>query len=261
VPLPRSISSVRSLFGNLAQSSHYEVKFGGLPLELSTFLLTKGINPLFTGGDFGLLCFSASLPTSTFGVAEVSPFIGVREKIAHTRLYTNIGLEFYVDSNYNTLKLLEHWMDYISSGSASSPTSNDYFIRMQYPSSYKSNQTKIVKFDRDYNREIEYTFRGLFPVAISSIPISYGTSDVLKVAATFEYDRYICGKTTSISVFNNTSENRDPVSSPPAQNRVPMSPGSVPSGGVVFRPANLTPTEAIVRGELYTSLTGNQKAV
>jgi len=258
VPFPRSISSVKSLFGNLAQTSHYEVKFGGLSNDLSTFLLSKGITPFFTGGDFGLLCFSASLPTSSFATSEVSPYIGLREKIAHTRLYTNITLEFYVDSNYQTLKLLEHWMDYISSGSSANPVSNEYFIRMQYPSSYKSDQTKIVKFDRDYNREIEYTFRGLFPVSISSIPVSYGPSDTLKVAATFEYDRYICGKTTSISVYTGNSENKDPIIRTP---RVPMSPGQAGTSGVVFRPANMTPTEAIVKGELYTSLTGNQKAV
>jgi hypothetical protein len=40
-----------------------------------------------------------------------------------------------------------------------------------------------------------------------------------------------------------------------------MSAGQAGTSGVVFRPSNLTPTEAIVRGELYTSLIGDQKAV
>ena len=253
--LPRSISSVKTLFGNLAQSSHYEVQFGGLPLDLSNFLLTKGISSFFTGSDFGLLCFSASLPTSSFAITEVSPFIGLREKIAHTRIYSNITLEFYVDSNYNSLKLLEHWMDYISSGSVQNPISNDYFIRMQYPSTYKSDQTRIIKFDRDYRVELEYTFRGLFPTAISSIPVSYGASEILKVSATFEYDRYICGKTTSVSVFTSTDINNDSSGT----SRVPMSPQQAGTAGVAYRPSNLTPTEAIVQGELYTSLTGDQK--
>ena len=257
MPIPRSLSSVKSLFGNLAQTSHYEVQFGGLPSELSFFLLGKGITPFFTGGNFGLLCFSASLPTSSFATAEVSPYIGLKEKIAHTRVYGNITLEFYVDSSYNTLKLLEHWMDYIASGSSANQVSNDYFIRMQYPSTYKSDQTRIIKFDRDYNKEIEYTFRGLFPASISSIPISYGPSDILKVAATFEYDRYIAGKSLSLPIFQGISFNND--SSIPR--RVPMSPGQAGTSGVVFRPINLSPTEAIVKGELYTTLTGSQKAV
>lgn len=254
--LPRSISSVKYLFGNVAQTSHYQVQFGGLPSKLTGFLLGKGITPFFTGGDFGLLCFSALLPTSSFATTEVSPYIGLKEKVAHTRLYTNVTLEFYVDSDYKTLKLLEHWMDYISSGSSSNPISNDYFIRMQYPTEYKSDQTRIIKFDRDYRIEFEYNFRGLFPVALSSIPISYGASDVLKVAATFEYDRYIAGRSSSLSFYNGTSTNNNPTQRIP---RVPLSPGQAGTSGVVFRPANLTPTEAIVRGELYTTLNGSQK--
>lgn len=247
---------MKYLFGNVAQTSHYQVQFGGLPSKLSAFLGAKGITPFFTSGDFGLLCFSASLPTSSFATTEVSPYIGLKEKIAHTRLYTNITLEFYVDSDYKTLKLLEHWMDYISGGSFSNPLSNDYFIRMQYPVEYKSDQTKIIKFDRDYRVEFEYNFRGLFPVALSSIPISYGASDVLKVAATFEYDRYIAGRSSSLSFYNGTSTNNSPTQRIP---RVPLSPGQAGTSGVVFRPANLTPTEAIVQGELYTTLTGTQK--
>lgn len=253
---PLKMSSIKTLFGNVAQTSHYQVKFGGLPGNLSGFLGGKGISPIFSGGDFGLLCFSASLPTSSFAITESSPYIGLREKTAHTRLYGNITLEFYVDSDYKSLKLLEHWMDYISSGSGQNPTNNNYFIRMQYPSTYKSDQTKIIKFDRDYRVEFEYTFRGLFPVSISSIPIAYSSSDVLKVAATFEYDRYIAGKTSSFAVSTNIAFNNNPSINPP---RVPMSPGQAGTSGVVFRPINLTPTEAIVKGELYTTLNGSQK--
>ena len=80
----------------------------------------------------------------------------------------------------------------------------------------------------------------------------------MKVAATFEYDRYIAGRTTSISVYTGSSTNNDPIN---RVSRVPMSAGQSGTGGVVFRPSNLTPTEAIVKGELYTSLTGDQKAV
>jgi hypothetical protein len=85
-------------------------------------------------------------------------------------------LEFYVDKNYNALKFMESWMEFIASGSHNpidSPlppvkqNGDAYLYRMQYPEYYKSNETKITKFDRDYNREIEYTFRGLFPISNS----------------------------------------------------------------------------------------------
>ena len=172
----------------------------------------------------------------------------------------DIVMEFYVDSRYDTIKVLEHWMDFISSGSDNETNKirSDYYIRMQYPDDYKSTETKIIKFDRDYRREIEYTFKGMFPQSLTSIPVSYAGSDVLKVSATFEYDRYIAGKTTSLSLFRMENENKDPTNRPA---RIPMSAGQSGLSGVVYRPADLSPAEAIIQGELYTSLTGSQKAI
>jgi hypothetical protein len=121
---------------------------------------------------------------------------------------TPITLEFYVDKNYNALKFMESWMEFIASGSHNpvdsrlppvKQNSDAYLFRMQYPEYYKSNETKITKFDRDYNQEIEYTFRGLFPSAMASLPVSYSASNILTMAVTFQYDRYIAGKSNSLS--------------------------------------------------------------
>ena len=134
--------------------------------------------------------------------------MGATEYFAHTRQYTPITLEFYVDKNYNALKFMESWMEFIASGSHNpidsrlpsvKQNSDAYLFRMQYPEYYKSNETKITKFDRDYNREIEYTFRGLFPSAIASLGVSYSASNILTMAVTFQYDRYIAGKSSSLS--------------------------------------------------------------
>jgi hypothetical protein len=48
----------------------------------------------------------------------------------------------------------------------------------------------------------------MFPINLSSTPISYGTSDILKVNVSFEYERYIAGKSTSISEKSGASNNR-----------------------------------------------------
>ena len=212
MPIKRRISDFKPLFTNLAQTSHYEVRFGGLGSsggELMAYLFRKGISQRFIAEDAGLLCFSASLPTTSLATATISGnFMGVTEKFAHTRQYSAIGLEFYVDKNYNALKFMESWMEFIASGSHNpikSPlppvnqNGNAYIYRMQYPEYYKSNETKITKFDRDYNREIEYTFRGLFPSAIASLGVSYSASNILTMAVTFQYDRYIAGKSSSLS--------------------------------------------------------------
>ena len=259
---PRRISDIKPLFTNLAQTSHYEVKFGGLPGELISYLRTRGVSSRFIAEDAGLLCHNAVLPTTQLATVNVDGnYIGITETFAHRRIYQDISLEFYVDKNYNTLKFLEHWMEFIASGSSNPINGNNlpinsnvdrgYFIRMQYPEYYKSNKTRIIKFDRDYQREIEYTFIGLYPYNIASMPVSYGQSDVLKMQVTFKIDRYVIGKSYSVNFNRNEDGNKlpsQPQPQPVSQPRprlVPRSPGSIPSNGVELFPFDKTLAESL----------------
>lgn len=242
-----SISQIKPLITNLAQSSHYQVIFGGLPNELLQYLSIRGIDSSFIAENAGLLCSSASLPTSSLGTKLIDGnYTGIQENFATYRAYSDITLEFYVDSNYKSLIFLETWIEFISSGShnningvtaAVRQSVDGYFIRMQYPDYYKSNTTRIIKFDRDYKREIEYQFIGLFPYAISQIPVSYGASEVLKVSASFKYDRYIAGRALSINYFqgdvNNIQQNQtNTPARPTSPPLVPRSPGALGTPGV-----------------------------
>ena len=209
MPSIRRISDFKPLFTNLAQSSHFQVVFGGLPGPLLSHLAIRGVNPLFIANDAGLLCFSASLPGTSLATADITNnYTGVNERIAHRRIFTEIGLEFYVDNNYQNLKFIEHWMEFISSGSNANPSQDGYYFRMRYPKDYKSDMTKIIKFDRDYNVEIEYNFFGLFPLALNSVPVSYNGSDTLKMSAIFNYERYVCGRTLSLDFTRNSDNNK-----------------------------------------------------
>ena len=151
-----------------------------------------------------MLCNSALLPGSRLATADIiGNHVGVSEKMAHTRLFTQIQLEFYVDNEYKTLKFLEHWMEFIANGATSRDnrqSNKDYYFRMEYPDTYKCNETKIIKFDRDYKEELEYKFIGLFPIDLTSTPVKYEQSQVLKATATFSFDRYLMGKFDSFSV-------------------------------------------------------------
>ena len=209
MPTPKSISNFKPLITNLAQTSHYQVIFG-LPSSgtLSSYLSARGVNTTFVTESSGLLCSSASIPGSSLGTADINGnFMGVQEKMAHTRIFTQMQLEFYVDSDYRMMKFLEHWMEYIASGSGQNAASTGYYYRMQYPDDYKSNSTKIIKFDRDYAKEFEYNFIGLFPINMSSVPISYDSSEIMKVSVSFNYERYIPGKISSYSSVSGTSNN------------------------------------------------------
>ena len=148
---PRRISDIKPLFSNLAQTSHYQVIFGGLSPDLQSFLFSKGVDPLFIADSVGLLCSNASLPGSTHDTAQINGnYTGVIEKFAHTRIFTEIQLDFLVDKDYKVLKFLEYWIEFISSGSNADKSKAGYFFRMKYPypdkklrGGYKCDQTKI----------------------------------------------------------------------------------------------------------------------
>ena len=214
---PKKISDFKPILTNVAQTSHYQVFFDGLSPDLFTFLGQKNVDRRFITENSGLLCSAASIPGSALATSDIfGNFTGVQEKFAHTRVFSEMSLEFYVDKDYKMIKFFEHWMDYISSGSEKrritsfSKASPGYFYRMRYPrgnSGYKCDKTKIVKFNIDYKKEIEYTFIGMFPINLASTPVQYGNSDVLKVNCTFNYERYIAGESTNLSINRGRSEN------------------------------------------------------
>ena len=203
---------------NVAQTSQFLVKFSLPSSSLRSFLRRKGVNDRFIVDDIGLLCSDAVLPGSALASVDTrGDYQGVIERFAHTRNFTQINLDFYVDNEYRSMKFLEHWMEYIT-GAVDDPAKDTYHYRLHYPSEYKSNETRIVKFERDYNRFLEYRFIGLFPLALNSTRVSYNNSQVLKASASFSFDRYICGESTSLArdlkrafneIFNRGNVERD----------------------------------------------------
>lgn len=245
MPIKRPISRFKKTLTNLAQTSHYQVIMD-VPYPVRMYLLERGIDPFFITESVGILCSSAALPGSSFATADiVGNFTGVVEKMAHTRSFTQIDLEFYVDKEYKVLKFLEHWMEFVSSGSNVNPNKDGYYFRMKYPIEYKTNRTRIIKFDRDYKSEIEYTFFGLFPLSLNSIGVSYDSSGILKATASFSFDRYVCGPILNFDFFKNINFNniinRD--SNPGIKYRTGQSLGNE-SGvrPVLIEPGNVNPT-------------------
>jgi len=216
-PFPKKISQIKPTLTNLAQTSHYLIEFGGLQPDLRQHLRIRGMDNRYITETLGLLCNRAVLPGSSLATADVvGNYMGVAEKMAHTRTFLQMELEFYVDNKYNSLKFLEHWIEFISSGSTTTaggdgadPTDKGYYFRMRYPDEYKCDETRIIKFERNYQRYIEYRFFGLFPLSLSATPVSYEGSQVLKASATFHYDRYVSGKSYSYDVFKNSDNNKD----------------------------------------------------
>ena len=207
---PRRIADFKPTFTNLAQTSHYQLIFGGLPTGLRKNLNVRGLDYRFITNTSGLLCSNAVLPGASLATADViGNYTGVSEKMAHTKAFQKINLEFYVDSEYKSLKFLEHWVEFIANGSGEDQSRKDYYFRMEYPDDYKTYETKIIKFDRDYNEEMQYNFYGMFPQAINSTPVKYEGSEVLKASALFSFDRYSAGKFSSYDRYRGSYNNRE----------------------------------------------------
>ena len=216
VPQNLTLADVKPLIGNLSRANYYEVQFGGLSSGLRTYLGGRGVSSSFISGDAGLMCYNGSLPGSSLAKVESNNFSGVIENFAHTRVFTPLSLEFYCDSEYRVLKMLEHWQEYVTSGNGSGPSygSPYYNYRVKYPNDpadgYKSNSTRILKFENDYSRVLEYSFIGLFPLDMSSTPVRYGpNSELTRISCSFAYDRYVAGSIYSFDFlqgnFNNLS--------------------------------------------------------
>ena len=185
------------LMGPLAQTNHFLVTISSLTPEVESY-----IQAFSNASDFrrflaergGILCSDASLPTSSYATAEVKDnFMGIPQQFAHTRIYTDIDFTFYVDENYTLLKIFEGWMEYISSGASPfmEQQTKSFYRRMRYPDSYKCNTLYINKFEKNFRRTMRYQFINAFPKAMSSVPVSYGSAEILKVTVSFNYDRYI----------------------------------------------------------------------
>lgn len=218
--------------GTLAQTNHYFVELG----------LTKQLKDHFKNsyiGDssiasiesfvnrLGYLCSEASLPTTSYATAEVKDsFMGITQEFAHTRMYTDLDLTFYVDADYQVLRFFEGWMDYISGGNrpdepaAGTNTGRSVYRRLNYPDFYKMDNMRIYKFERDFKKVLKYNFVNAFPKSLATVAVSYGAADILKVTVTFNYDRYVVTREDLYFPEEDTEEQK-------VQNPEPGQPASV----------------------------------
>ena len=212
-PRVKKTEQIRSLFQKVATTNHYEVFFSGFGSmrKLRGYITSRSprVSNSFISRDLGLLCNSAELPATTMATSQIEGNrMGIVEKFAHSRVYTDSSFTFYVDSDYRVLEFFELWQEFIASGSDESDGADKshlaYYHRMQYPQEYKVDTIKIQKFNKDHFRSVQYTFLNAFPVAVSSMPVSYDGNSVLECQVTFSYDRYFFGPMQSLDrrVFN-----------------------------------------------------------
>ena len=175
--------------------------------SFADYLSKQGLSILFSPGldverknKLQLLCSEATLPGSSMATANLdNDFTGVSEKYAHRRVFDEtIDLTFYCDAKeYLPIRFFESWMSYMTNDT-NDRHSGEFHYRMKFPAKYKGG-LEITKFEKNLfsqdpvrgrTRPLTYNFIDAFPRAISSMPVSYDASDLLKCTVSFSYTRY-----------------------------------------------------------------------
>tara|TARA_B100000902_G_C26915104_1_gene718828 strand:+ start:47 stop:688 length:642 start_codon:yes stop_codon:yes gene_type:complete len=196
-PQKLRVTDIKSRLLNVALSSQYLLTLS-IPAAVRSKVSDLSNLDL---DNIALSCSEANLPGSSLATHDVTnDYQGVTEKMAYRRIYDDVlGLTFYVDRNYNVIKLFERWIDYISGITDTerfkSPFTNQ---RVSYPKTYKRD-IFLSKFERDHFSDestipkvtFDYTFIQAFPRDITAIPLSYEQGQILKCNVSFSFIRYV----------------------------------------------------------------------
>ena len=162
------------------------------------------------------MCSEAVLPGSQLATTELNnDFTGVTERHAYRRIYDEtIDLTFYVDAtNYLPIQFFEEWISGIVNENQQDARDYNYSYRAMYPDDYMAQGLKVIKFEKDYDdqnndikgtmgsrsykirngtgRSLTYEFIRSYPKAITSMPVTYDASSLLKCSVQMTYVRYV----------------------------------------------------------------------
>ena len=211
---PRKIAQTVADLLNPALTSHYHINIG-VPFNdvgFSEFLSGTGASYYPNQGKLNLMCSEAQLPGSQLATTEVlNDFPGVSERHVYRRQFDDrIDLTFYCDAEqYLPIRFFESWMNYITNTDNGDIMKENYSYRMKFPNTYKG-PLEVTKFEKNMQsknkvKPLTYKFVNCFPLAISSMPVTYDASDLLKCNVSFAYSRYYIDESTRVSEFVNPS--------------------------------------------------------
>ena len=233
MPTVRQIADIKSKLLHPALTSHFEVKIPIPPgfSDNDKYLIANGLGGFVTVSQdrLQLMCSEALLPGSALGTMDISgDYHGVTQKHATRRIYDDrIDLTFYVDAdNYIPIRYFETWIKYIvgesitSSNGRPGSENENYFYRLNYPKNYICKTgLEVVKFERTGDKDrytgksLVYKFVNSFPIAITSMPVSYEASSLLKCTVSFSYIRYLITPTSNEPEHEDSGDTNDTSSS------------------------------------------------
>ena len=202
MPTIRNIDTIKATLLAPATTSHFDVEVG-LPVGPLRTTLTRVLGGTTSQIDrLNIMCSEAVLPGSSLATTEINnDYTGVTERHAYRRIYDEtIDLNFYVDAgNYIPIRFFETWISEIVNEDQNDALNPNYSYRAKYADNYVSPQgLKVTKFERtsyDGNvyagGQLQYTFVRSYPRSITSMPVTYDGSDLLKCSVQMTYVRYV----------------------------------------------------------------------
>lgn len=221
--------SARDIFGSLSLTSQFKVS---LHLtndtdKLMGWLNKSGVinNPKYNRTNpfiYDFYCAEAVIPGISFDVTEeMGSRQGTIERFPTRRIFPEFTMTFYVDNEYNLIRLFEEWMNYINplygdigtdagrlppnplgQGDSLGKDKTNFF-RFRYPDDYRR-IISLTKFERNFNSDnpknikfspqLTYRMLEAFPTNITAMPLTYEGSQIVKTTVTFQYIRYVMEK-------------------------------------------------------------------
>jgi hypothetical protein len=220
------IREMLSKAGGIAFSNTFKVSFEedqrGTSNKSSNIVFDnlKNAMPGFVKGDLtgdkaeggpgrwvSMMCDDAVLPGSQAATGQINGLYtgSGTYNYPHTRIYNDLTLSWIGDANMTPLKFVNTWMNTIFNDEEG-PTklqarsrdvkkrSRNRSIRLNYMDEYTM-QISILKAEKGPDGELDrpsvrYVIEGAFPYSIDSVPLSYGSSTLIKISANFYYERW-----------------------------------------------------------------------
>ena len=184
----RTLSKFHSrLQGGGARPNLFEVRLDAFPAA------ALNSSPKATWGkteqeDFSILCKAANLPASNIASIDV-PFRGRTLKVAGDRTIDNWTVTIINDEDFRMRNAFEAWMNAIArlSNNTGATNPDSYMVDAevhQLGRGYSGNKHSKKNSDTAGDTKVtplkSYKFIDIFPVAVSSIDLSYDSSDTIE---------------------------------------------------------------------------------
>jgi len=177
------------------------------------------------GKWISLMCEEAVLPGVQASTGQISGrHMGEAQVNYPTfRMYSDLSLTWICDANMTPLKFLHIWMDRmfndygpsgnkfdrignnryysyglwnrVNAGTVGGGNNRYHYVRLSYPEEYVCDELVITKCEKGPYGEQQRSSIGIhcldaFPYSIDAVPLSYGSSQIVRVTANFYYTKW-----------------------------------------------------------------------